>query len=254
MPADLVAPDARLGRNVTIGANTRVYADVEIGDESAIGDHCVIGHPGGSDEPLVIGAGATIRSHTVVYAGSTIGPGLETGHHVVIREGTRAGVNLRVGNFSDIEGTCEIGDYCRFHGYVHVGKGSTIGDFVWLYSLVTTLNDPMPPSHLTDPVVIGDGAVISVGCQVMPGARVGKGAMATAMTRVAGDVPPGAVIAGEEGKVVNHVGRLMHLASGTRHPWMRHFADAYPEEAQERIAALADEIMENRMTLNIEER
>ena len=36
MPADLVAPGARLGNNVAIGANTRVHADVEIGYDPTI--------------------------------------------------------------------------------------------------------------------------------------------------------------------------------------------------------------------------
>jgi UDP-3-O-[3-hydroxymyristoyl] glucosamine N-acyltransferase len=253
--APLISPEARLGRNVEVGAGTRIHGTVEIGEASTIGDHCVIGHPAArpAGSLLRIGARAVIRSHTIVYEGSDIGPGLQTGHHVVIREGTRAGEGLRVGNFSDIEGECEIGDFCRFHGYVHLGRGTRVGHFVWLYSLVVTLNDPLPPSHLADPAHIGDGVVLAVGCLVMPGARVGAGAFATNGTRVAGEIPPGAVVTGDDCRVVNHVGRLMHLASGTRHPWMQHFADAYPPHAQGRIKALLDIILENRMTLRIEE-
>ncbi|MBM3695399.1 MAG: hypothetical protein FJW79_05650 [Actinobacteria bacterium] len=255
MTTPLISPEARLGRNVQIGEGTRVYAGVELGDDCVVGDHCVLGHPAArpTGRPLRLGPGAVIRSHTVVYEDADLGPGLQTGHHVVIREGTRCGEGLRVGNFSDIEGECEIGDFCRFHGYVHVGRGTRIGHFVWIYSLVITLNDPLPPSHLADPAQIGDGAVLAVGCTVMPGTRVGAGAFAAAGTRVQGEIPPGAVVTGEDCRVVNHVARMVHLATGTRHPWMLHYADAYPPHARDRIRTLLDIILANRMTLRIEE-
>jgi hypothetical protein len=37
---------------------------------------------------------------------------------------------------------------------------------------------------------------------------------------------------------------MLHLPTRTRHPWPRHFADAYPERVHARIRALADEINE----------
>ena len=80
---NLIDPSAKIGRNVTIGHGTRIYANVEIGDGCTIGDFCVIGHPGpGDNGPLVLGTGATVRSHAVLYEGSTIGPMLETGRNV----------------------------------------------------------------------------------------------------------------------------------------------------------------------------
>ena len=162
IPGDArIAPGARLGRDVTVGAGSVVHSGAVLGDRTRVMELCVIGaaSPQGTPE-CRIGADAVIRSHAVVYAGAQLGPALETGHHVVIREGTLAGENLRLGNFSDIEGECTIGDFCRFHGYVHVGKGSEIGHFVWIYSLATLTNDPLPPSSERAPVRIGDGAVI----------------------------------------------------------------------------------------------
>jgi len=35
---------------------------------------------------------------------------------------------------------------------------------------------------------------------------------------------------------------MMHMETRTRHPWPRHFMDAYPEHAHARITALAAEI------------
>lgn len=226
------------------GHCVRVFGNVEIGDGCQIGDFSVIGQPSilKNSPPLRLGAGANIRSHAVVYEGSEIGPGLETGHHVVIREGAVIGENLRLGNFSDIEGACRIGDFVRMHSYAHVGRNSVIGDFVWLFSLTTLMNDPLPPSHLADPVTIGDMATICVNAQLMPGARIGRGAMIAAGATARGDIPPGVVITGPESEIAGPVRFVMHMASRTRHPWHRHFSDAYPERVRDRIAALGAEI------------
>ena len=251
-PAALVSENARVESGCRIGAYSIVHSGVEIGAGSTIGEYCVLGGgPLDGKERLVIGRNTTIRSHSVIYAGSKFGERLETGHHVVIRERTIAGNNLRAGNFNDIEGHCEIGDYCRFHGFTHVGKGSQIGNFVWLFSLTTATNDPLPPSHHADPVLIGDGVVVCVGAILMPGTSLGDGAFVTAGTHAGGMVPPGAVVSGADGRIVNHVANLIHMPSGTRHPWMKHFTDAYPEECHARLAELQKKILENRFTLNI---
>lgn len=249
-PLAKIHPNARIGQDVSIGDYTVVHEGVHLGDGCVIHEHCVLGVKGPrTSEPLVLGPGAVVRSHAVLYEHSTIGPRLETGHHVVIRERAVIGENLRVGNFSDVEGDCVIGDFTRFHGYVHLGKGARVGNFVWLFSLTTVTNDPLPPSSLSAPVEIGDGAVVCVGATLMPGCRIGTGAFVSAGALAHGDVPKGAVVAGPDGAVVNHVSRLMNLAGGLRHPWMRHYRSAYPEHAQPRIDALLAEVLENRMSL-----
>ncbi|WP_435257301.1 hypothetical protein ACSBLW_14430 [Thioclava sp. FR2] len=239
-----IDPGARIGSNVRFGHGVRVYGNVEIGDDCQIGDFSVIGHPTVREgsSPLKLGAGANIRSHAVVYEGSEIGPYLETGHHVVIREGAVIGENLRLGNFSDIEGACQIGDFVRMHSYAHVGRGSRIGDFVWLFSLTTLMNDPLPPSHLADPVTIGDMATVCVNAQLMPGVKIGRGTMVAAGAVARGEIPAGVVISGPDGEIAGPIRFVMHMESRTRHPWHRHFADAYPERARSRIAALGAEI------------
>ncbi len=242
-----IDPGARIGADVTLGHCVRVHGNVEIGDGCEIGDFAILGHPGprpegGEAAPLRLGAGARVRSHAVLYEGSDIGPGLETGHHVVIREGATIGENLRLGNFSDIQGSCRIGDFVRMHAYAHIGKGSDIGDFVWLFSLTTLMNDPLPPSHIALPVRIGDMATICVNAQCMPGVQIGRGALIASGAVAAGIIPPGVIVTGPKGQIRGRVRFMMHMASRTRHPWHRHFTDAYPERARARIAALGAEI------------
>lgn len=242
-PDAFVSRDAELGDGVEVGPGTVVHGGVRLGNGCRIGPCCVIGERGpGQWTSTSVGEGAIIRSHTVLYLGCDLGKRLETGHHVVIREGTTAGENLRVGSYSDVEGNCRIGDYCRFHGYVHVGKGSVIGDFVWLYSQVTLLNDPLPPSEIMDPVEIGDCAVICVGATLFPGSRVGRGAFVAAGARVAGDVPAWTVAAHPDGRSAGGVDYLVDLGSGTRHPWLRHFRRGFPPEALARLDELLAEM------------
>jgi UDP-3-O-[3-hydroxymyristoyl] glucosamine N-acyltransferase len=248
----IIESGAQVHPSARIGAYVRICSGAVIGPGCEIGDFCVIGQPtktpAYAGRKVTVGEGSIIRSHTVIYEGSDLGPRLETGHHVVIREGTRAGVNLRVGNYTDVEGTCEIGDYCRFHGYVHVGRGSRIGHFVWLFSLTTLTNDPLPPSHLQSPVVIEDGVVVAVGCTLMPGTRLGEGAFVAAGSFPKGVVPPAAVYS--QGQVRVAVTRLASLEGRISHPWMSHFKDAYPPEAHARLADLEARIRQHSLNLS----
>ena len=243
----LVSPEAKIGRNVEIGIGTRIYPWVELGDDTTIGDFCIIGHPTRScTGKTVIGPGSVIRSHSVIYRDVELGERFETGHHALMRDGVRAGINLRMGSFADIEGDCVVGDYCRFHGYSHIGRGSRIGSFVWIFSNTILLNDPLPPSHIERPVTVEDGVVVCATAIAMPGAVLRTGAFICAGARAYGDVPPGGVVEGPRGEVVSHVALLAHLETRTSHPWMGHFHDAYPPEAQERIRALAENIQNDR--------
>ncbi len=249
MTGAVVSDEARIGRNVTIGPGTIVYDNVVLEDDVQVGPFCSIGQPAGgpyAGEPLVLGRGSVIRSHTVLYEGSRFEAGLETGHHTLVREGTTAGARLRLGSFCDVEGRCEFGDHVRCHGYVHVGVGSRIGSFVWLYSLVTLTNDPLPPSNIERPVTLEDGVVVCVNATVMPGTVMRKGSFAAAGTLVQGEIPMGAIVAGPDSRVSGHVSALMDLATGTRHPWMRHFHVRYPEDQHERLARLGEEIARSR--------
>ena len=251
----VVSNKAQLGEQVVVGVGTVIYDNVRIGDQTVIGDHCSIGTPydGQLDDRLLeIGHSSRIRSHTVLYEGSRFREGLEVGHHALIRERTVAGKCLRLGSFCDVEGDCSFGDYVRCHSYVHVGKASTVGSFVWLYSLVTLTNDPIPPSDVERGVVLEDGVVVCIGSTVLPGTRMATGAYAAAGTMVRGEVAPGVIVSGANCESAGHVATLADLETGLRHPWMRHFGSHYPEEAQEAIRKLGETIESSRFTKETE--
>ena len=238
-----ISSKARIGQNVRVGYGTRIFESAEIGDNTIIGDNCLIGVPlPSSMAKTSIGPDSEIRSHAVIYQNVDLGPEFQTGHHVLVRDGVRAGVNLRLGSFSDLEGEAVIGDYCRFHGYVQLARGTRVGDFVWLFSFTILAADPLPPSHFEKPTTIEDGVVVCVGCCVLPGTTLRRGAFVCAGSCARGEVPPGGVVNGHQGEVIGHVTQLKNRDLGIQHPWMNHFADAYPDAAQARIQTLHQEI------------
>lgn len=124
---------------------------------------------------------------------------------------------------------------------------------MWLFALVTLTNDPLPPSEMRKSVSIRDGAVICVGTTVLPGAEIGMGAYIAAGCLVKGDVPPGAVVSRVAESISGSVGYLVHMESGLRHPWMRHFRRGYPPQATARLDALLEAILGSRFGQSIEE-
>lgn len=236
-PSAIISSRARLGAGVSIGAFSIVHDNVELGDGCEIGSHCEIGHPSprAAGRPLVIGAGALVRSHSIFYEGSTFGERLVTGHRVTVREGTEAGVNLQIGTLGDIQGTCRIGDYVRFHSNVHIGQHSTVGDYVWIFPYVVLTNDPHPPSEVMRGVTLEDYVAVATMSIVLPGVRVGRGALVGAHSSVSRDVAPDTVVAGAPAKTVCPTSdvKLRDGSGQPAYPWRRHFHRGYPESVVE---------------------
>lgn len=245
MKYSFVSEKAEIDPTVKIGNFVTIHDEVKIGSNSTIEDYCVIGYPASGEfenKKLVIGKDSWIRTHSVLYQGSSFGDALKVGHHSMIREGVKAGKNLQIGSFNDIEGDCKIGNFVRFHSNVHIGRGADIGDLVWIFPYAVLTNDPIPPSGLKEGVTVGDGAVICTSAVVLPGCKIGKGAFVAAMSRAKGEVPAASLVVGFEGTIIGGVDKLKHKATGKRHPWMSHFSSYYPHEMQEQISRLHVEI------------
>lgn len=240
-PTALVSADAQLGANVLVGAYTIIHGNVQIGDGGTIGSHCEIGHPTprAQGRPLAIGKGANVRSHSIFYEGSTFGEGLTTGHRVTVREGTQAGLNLQIGTLGDIQGSCQIGNYVRFHSNVHIGQHSRVGDFVWIFPYVVLTNDPHPPSDVMRGVILRDYVAVATMSVILPGVEVGQGALIGAHSCVGRDVEPDTVVAGVPAKVICRTEEILLKDGSGRpaYPWRRHFSRGYPDEAVARWLA-----------------
>lgn len=229
----LVSPEAKIGNNVSIGPFSIVHGNVILGDDITIGSHCEIGLPTplAEGKPLTIGSGSLIRSHSIFYEGSTFGSKLVTGHRVTVREKTIAGENLQIGTLGDIQGSCTIGNYVRFHSNVHIGQQSTIGDYVWIFPYVVLTNDPHPPSNVLMGATIENYVAIATMSIILPGVTVREGALVGAHSSVSRDVDVNTVVAGSPAKFICETQKikLKDGSNATAYPWRRHFHRGYPE-------------------------
>ncbi len=241
-PTAIVSAKARLADGVQIGAYSIVHEGVELGKNVFVGNYCELGLPTGlaKNPTLVIGRDSQIRSHAVIYQGSELGPTLQTGHFVSIRENTRTGDGVVLGTRCQIEGDCVIGHYSRLHSDVHVAKSVQIGQFAFLYPRVQFTNDPLPPTHIEEPVVIEDLAVVCTGTLLLPGITVGTGAFIGAGSVVRQDVPAVMFATGNPAKVQYPADRLFNVEHGLRFAWLDHFRDRYPAEAQNMLDSLTE--------------
>ena len=147
----------------------------------------------------------------------------------MIREGTEIGRYCSIGTGSNIEGECHIGHYVRLHSNVHIAQKTAIGSYVWIFPYTVFTNDPAPPSNELIGATVEDFAVIATKVVVMPGVRIGKDALVSAMSLVRWDVPPESVVTGNPAKRVGHIRYLRSRDNGEPlYPWRTRFSRYMP--------------------------
>jgi len=194
----------------------KIYENVALGEGTVVEDFCIVGAPPrgsiAGELPTSIGAGSVVRSHTVVYAGNIIGRNFQTGNKVNIRESNRIGDNVSVGTLSVIEHHVEVGNGVRIHTQAFIPEFSVLEDGCWIGPNVVLTNAKYPGSpgvkeRLAGPIV-RKGAKIGANSTLLPGVVIGEYALVGAGTVVVRDVPPGAVVVGNPGRVIRHISEL----------------------------------------------
>jgi acetyltransferase-like isoleucine patch superfamily enzyme len=201
-----------------------VAAGAELGAGSVIEELCIVGRHGGSaGERTVIGPGAMVRSHTVIYAGNTIGARFQTGHHVLVRECNSIGDDVSVGSLSVVEHHVTIGDGVRIHSQCFIPEYSVLEAGAWIGPRVTMTNAPFPRcpdvSRCMSGVHIERDARIGANVTILPGVRIGARAVVGAGAVVTKSVPAGAVVIGTAARVVKTVEDLRCPAGLDHRPY-----------------------------------
>lgn len=199
---------------------TRLYRlapGVRLGEGCIIEDFTLIGvPPAGTTEgelETVIGSGAVIRSHTVIYAGNVIGDHFATGHGALVRELNRIGHHVSVGSHAVVEHRVRISDRVRIHSGAFVPEFTVLEEEVWIGPCAVLTNARFPASpgakaHLQGPV-LRRGAKVGANATILPGVTVGEMALVAAGAVVTRDVPPRAVVAGNPARVIKTIDELV---------------------------------------------
>lgn len=193
-----------------------IYPGVHLGRQTIVGDFVLIGvllrdrQPG--ELETHIGAGAIIRSHTVIYSGNVIGKNFQTGHGVMIRELNEIGDDVSVGTHSVIEHHVKIGNHVRIHSNAFIPEYSVIEEGAWIGPNVVFTNALYPLSPNAKATLKGPrimpGAKIGANATLLPGIVIGRNALVGAGAVVVDDVPDDKVVVGNPARVVKDVSEI----------------------------------------------
>ena len=206
-PTAAVAPDARVGRGVSIGAFVVVGAGADIGDRVVLHPHVVIGPGTRIGEDSILHARVSVRersvlgSRVVVQDGAVIGSdgyGFVTDangvHHkipqqsiVVIEDDVEIGANTTIDR--PAVGETRIGRGTKIDNLVQIGHGVTIGEHVLLVAQVA----------IAGSTTIGNHVVLAGQVGVVGHITIGDRARVTAQSGITDSIEPGALVSGYPG-------------------------------------------------------
>lgn len=155
-----------------------------------VGEQSYFVHPHGLCESTSIGQGTRIWAFTHVLPRAVIGRDCNICDHVFI------------------ENDVIVGDSVTIKCGVQLWDGIQIGDQVFIGPNVTFTNDRFPRSKQYPDsflqTVVEDGASIGANSTILPGVRIGRGAMVGAGAVVTRNVPPHATVIGNPAVIIGY--------------------------------------------------
>lgn len=229
---NVISEKAKIGNNVSFGNFVSVYDNVEIGDNSVVESYCEIGYSNGREKgTLKIGENARIRSHSIIYQGSSIGKNLTTGHHAIIRENMQIGDGFQIGAGGIVMGESFIGNYVKTGSMVEIGQFSKIGNFVWMFANSFLLNDLYPPSEKIIGPEISDYAILGHSCVIFPGVKVGRNSIVGSGCFLKDNLPDNLIAVGNPQRTIGPISKIKIPGTDQNaYPWRYRFHRGYPQE------------------------
>ncbi len=186
-PTAIIAPEAKLAADVSVGAYTLIGENVEIGAGTSIGPH------------TVIEGRTTIGRDNQIFQFASIGAvpqdlkfhGEESTLIIGDRNKIREFTTLHLGT-EDGGGVTRVGSDNLFMAYAHVAHDCVVADHVILANGAT----------LAGHVQVDDYAILGGLSAVHQFGRVGAHVMASGGSMIAQDVPPYTIVQGDRAKVV----------------------------------------------------
>lgn len=193
-----VYPDATIGLDTSIGGNTCIH-DCKIGNNVDIGKDCIVGN------------------YTILEDDVKIGDGSKVWHYCHIRNNVSIGKDCNLGDYVFIDSGVIIGDETKIQNYVPIYHGVTLEEGVFFGPNALTTNDMIPRARAgsgelkgkddwkVSSIHIGKDASIGAGAVLRPGITIGENALIGVGSVVTKDVPAGAVVVGNQGRIIRYI-------------------------------------------------
>ena len=198
-------------RSHKIAKTAIIYPNVVLGKNVVVEDYCLIGCPSKQcvNEKTIIGDGARIRSHSVIYAGNRIGTNFQTGNGVNIREMNVIGNDVSIGTHTVIEHHVVIEDNVRIHTCVFIPEYSILKKDSWIGPQVTFTNAKYPKhpdskKNLKGPT-IGERAIVGAGVVILPAVNIGSHSLIGAGSVVTKNVDKDSIYAGNPARFIKKI-------------------------------------------------
>lgn len=216
----IIEDDAEIGDGCRLGNHITICAGAKLGEGVVVSDFAIVGkRPKLSPrstakttelDGIVVGAGTSIGSHTVLMAGSTFGEGCIVGDNAGVRERCTIGDNVVVGRSVTIENDTTIGSRTKIQSGAYITAYVTIEDDVFIAPMVVTTNDNFMGrteerfKHLRG-CTVRRGARVGGGSHILPGIEIGAEAFVATGSVVTRDVPAKTLVMGVPAKPVREV-------------------------------------------------
>ncbi len=170
--------ELRCGAGVEIDLDVLVEGTVVLGDGVRVGSHCIL-------IDCTLGDGCSVRPFSLVE-NAVVGAGSSVGPYARLRPGSAIGPAAQIGTFVEIK-NAEVGagariNHLAFVGDSSVGSGATLGA-----GTITCNHDGAGVAR----TVIGEGAYVGSGTQLVAPVTVGRDATIGAGSTITGDAPAG---------------------------------------------------------------
>jgi acetyltransferase-like isoleucine patch superfamily enzyme len=194
-----ISLNAHVASWVTLGVGCTIHDFALVGRLPSV--HSSLARQPVSQRSLFIGDRCDIGPHAIIYGGSTIGDDCLIGDAASIREGVIVGSGCVIGRGVLIGYDVQIGDDVRIQDGACIVGGCRIGAGSFIGIGVVMSNDARREIVDYDfrgasAPVIGERCLIGSGANLLPGVRIGDGAVIGAGALVTRDVPAGATVLG----------------------------------------------------------
>ena len=138
-----------------------------------------------------------------------IGEGTRIWAFAHVLPGAQIGKDCNICDHVFIEGDVVIGDRVTVKCGVQLWDGTRLGNDVFIGPNATFTNDKFPRSKIYPKefsgIVLEDGSSIGANATILPGIRVGAGAMVGAGAVVTKNVPSGAIVVGNPARITGYI-------------------------------------------------